>query len=59
MAVGSVISTRSSERNCLRLALSESVPQSKRRLNPPSESIDCVTSRGSKEFWRTNAALEA
>ena len=59
LAEGSVSDTRSSERNWRRLALSEKVPQSNRRLIPPCESIDCVTSRGSKEFWRTKSVEEA
>ena len=55
---GSVISTLSSERNWRRLALKESVPKSKRRFNPPSESMDWVTSRGSKEFLRRKSVLD-
>ena len=59
LADGNVISTRSSERNCLRLAVSERVPQSKRRFKPPSESIEPRTSLGSNEFRRTNDDDEA
>ena len=58
-AVGMVASTRSSDRNCRRLALTERLPQSKRRFRPPSESMDWVTSRGSKELRRTNDELDA
>ena len=58
-AEGNVSDTRSSERNWRRLALSETLPQSKRRLMPPCESIDWVTSRGSKELSRTKSVEEA
>ena len=59
LAVGSVISTRSSLRNCLRSALTDRSPQSKRRLRPPSELMDCVTSLGSNEFCLTKLELDA
>ncbi len=57
--VGRVHSVRSSERYCFRFADIESAPQLKRRLIPPSESIDWVTSRGLNEFSRTKSLLEA
>ena len=58
-ADGKVVSTRSSLRNCRRFPFNARLPQSNRWLNPPSESMDWVTSAGLNEFRVTKAELEA